>query len=468
MRTILLFISSAITIAVYAQSHPIPALQKAVKALVDDPQLAHASIGLYVTDAATGKAVYQHNGQLGLSPASCQKIITAVSALEILGPGWRYKTALGYKGRVVDGVLNGDLVLQASGDPSLGSWRWAGTSRMQVLKIIASGLQQRGIKKITGNIYIDDRIVSYQPIPDGWTWQDIGNYFGAGAWGLNWHENQYDVHLSSGEEGTLTKILYTAPFRFTPGIHNMIRAGKKGSGDNAYLYAAPYSELIYSTGTIGAHEKDFTISGSVPDPAKAFYLDLDSSLKKQGIEINGSGQSYNRSTNQADFPLPEQKILTIESPSLDSLAYWFLKKSINLYGEALVKTIAATTDRAATTEEGIGLIRDFWKTKGISSAALKMQDGSGLSPSNRITAQSLVTVLQYARTRPWFPAFYNAMPIIHGIRMKDGYIGGVRSFTGYIKNKAGREYCFAIIVNNYDGSTSALNEKLWKLLDILN
>ena len=96
-----------------------------------------------------------------------------------------------------------------------------------------------------------------------------------------------------------------------------------------------------------------------------------------------------------------------------------------------------------------------------------MIDGSGLSPANRVTTHSLVTVMQFAKGRPWFAAFYNALPETNGIKMKDGYINGVRSYTGYLKSKNGNEYVFSFIVNNFDGSAGTVREKMWKVLDLL-
>ena len=75
--------------------------------------------------------------------------------------------------------------------------------------------------------------------------------------------------------------------------------------------------------------------------------------------------------------------------------------------------------------------------------------------------------MQYARDKTWYPSFYNALPVMNGIRMKSGYISGVRSYTGYVKSKAGKEYTFAFVINNFDGSAANVREKMWKLLDIL-
>ena len=120
-----------------------------------------------------------------------------------------------------------------------------------------------------------------------------------------------------------------------------------------------------------------------------------------------------------------------------------------------------------STEKGIDIIKDFWSRHGIEPSAINIKDGCGLSPANRITTKSLATVLQYAKQQNWFTSFYNALPEINGIKMKDGYIADVRSYAGYIKDKNGNEYTFSFIVNNFDGSASSARVKMWQVLDII-
>jgi len=158
---------------------------------------------------------------------------------------------------------------------------------------------------------------------------------------------------------------------------------------------------------------------------------------------------------------------SVTSPTLDSINYWFLRRSINLYGEALVKTIAHEKTGFASTEKGVDLVKDFWSKQGIDKAAINIIDGSGLSPQNRVTTNALVKVLQYAKTRPWYNSFYLSLPTYNGMKMKSGSIGGARSFAGYHIGKDGKEYIFAIIVNNYDGSATAMVRKMYQVLDML-
>ena len=202
----------------------------------------------------------------------------------------------------------------------------------------------------------------------------------------------------------------------------------------------------------------------MPDGGKLLATTIYNDLTKGKATVENN---INYLKAKARWNKPTTIFYTHTSPPLDSIMFWFLKKSINLYGEALVKTIGYEKAKTGTTDAGIKVIRDLWKEKGIERSALKIIDGSGLSPANRVTTQALVTVMQYAKGRDWFSSFYYALPEINGIKMKDGYINGVRSFTGYIKNKAGVEYTFSFIINNFDGSASAVREKMWKVLDIL-
>jgi D-alanyl-D-alanine carboxypeptidase/D-alanyl-D-alanine-endopeptidase (penicillin-binding protein 4) len=164
---------------------------------------------------------------------------------------------------------------------------------------------------------------------------------------------------------------------------------------------------------------------------------------------------------------PAKVFYTYTSPLLDQIVLHFLRRSINLYGEALIKTLAYQFTGTAATDSGVNVIQRFWKDKGIQPYAINIIDGSGLSPSNRVTTKALVTVMEYARKQSWFPAFYEALPTISGIKMKSGSINGVISYTGYIKGRNNNDYTFSFVINNYNGSGKDVRHKMWDLLGIL-
>ena len=158
---------------------------------------------------------------------------------------------------------------------------------------------------------------------------------------------------------------------------------------------------------------------------------------------------------------------THQSPPLDSLIYWFNKKSINLYGEALIKTMAFGQKSYSVTDTGVVVIKNFWKEKGIDPDELNIVDGSGLSPLNRVTTHVQAEVLKFAKQQPWFSSFFDALPIYNNMHMKSGTIRNVKGFAGYHTAKNGKTYIFSFLVNNYNGSANGLVRKIYKVLDVL-
>ena len=145
----------------------------------------------------------------------------------------------------------------------------------------------------------------------------------------------------------------------------------------------------------------------------------------------------------------------------------FNKKSINLYGEALIKTFAYEKKGFGSTDSGVAIVKDFWKQKGIDEDELNISDGSGLSPQNRVTTHAQVEILKYAKGKSWFPSFYNSLPEYNGMKIKSGTIKDVKGYCGYHKAKDGSEYIFSFLVNNYNGMASGLVNKMYKVLDVL-
>lgn len=442
-------------------------IQTAIRQFTSDPQMSHAISSLTVLNANTGKGIYQLNNSTGLAPASCQKTITSATAFFLLGTDFRYHTRLFYSGKIEGHVLYGDIIIRGSGDPMLGTWRYPDTKAEVILSEWIHAITRAGIQHIDGGIVGDADAFDSQMTPDGWIWQDMGNYYGAGPSGLTWHENQYDIHLLPGNiVGGSVKIMQTDPP--LPDLHfiNELKTGKPGSGDQTYIYNAPYVHFAYLRGTAPQDNKDFTVSGSVPDPALFCAFSLQQALQKAGISVSQKATTA-RLLRLANKTLPAQTVQMDDhvSPSLDSITYWFLHRSINLYGEQLIKTIALHENKVVCTDTGVAIVKGFWQQKGIDPNELNMFDGSGLSPENRITTGAMAKVLYAVRQQPWYQTYFNCLPVIHDIRMKSGHINDVCSYAGYLTTGDGTPVIFSFIVNNYNGSTGEVQHKMWKVLD---
>jgi D-alanyl-D-alanine carboxypeptidase/D-alanyl-D-alanine-endopeptidase (penicillin-binding protein 4) len=470
MRLLILLLASLLAAPCVGQAVS-QRLQAAMNKLQLDSQFKHAIVAITVADAQTGKIVFEKHSQLALAPASTQKVITSMAAFELLGANYRYETVVSYDGMISDSVLTGNLFVLGSGDPTLGSKRWKQTVDVVILNNIVAAVKKAGIKKITGTILCGNSAFSAQSIPGGWLWEDIGSYYGAGAHPLNWRENSYDIELSSGKElGTAVKVTGSAGGKYFPSFTNELVADKKNTGDNAYIYHSldAYTNPVLR-GTIPVEEKSFKISGAYPNPAKIFLEYLHEYLGNAGIKIGDVNvpQTVSMPDNTSEKIKNPTILLKIQSPPLDSINYYFLRNSVNLYGEALVKTISLQKAGFAETDKGVEWVRDFWQQKGIPKTALEIQDGSGLSPQNRVTTSALAKALLYAKNQPWFAAFYNGLPEYNGMKLKSGSIGGVRAYAGYHKTSNGKEYAISIIANGYNGSGSAVTKKMFVVLDVL-
>jgi D-alanyl-D-alanine carboxypeptidase/D-alanyl-D-alanine-endopeptidase (penicillin-binding protein 4) len=214
-------------------------------------------------------------------------------------------------------------------------------------------------------------------------------------------------------------------------------------------------------GTVPAGVSSFRISGSFPDAPRQFGFEFQQLLAGNNIALGGEMKTL------YETPAATGVFYEYSSPPLDSIIYWFMKKSINLYGETLMKTIGTEKAGSGTVDSGIAVVKRFYKGIGVSPAEIRIQDGSGLSPSNRITAHALGEILVYAKKQSWFPEFYASFPEYNGMKLKSGTIRGVKGFAGYHTAKDGKEYVAVILVNNYDGSASSITSKMFTVLDEL-
>lgn len=443
-------------------------IERAYKGLVNDEQAKYATTSLCVLDANTGKVIFANNENVGLATASTLKTITSATAFYTLGKDFRYETKLSYTGNITaDGILKGDIIITGSGDPTLGSWRYEQSKENNILNQWVAAIKAAGIKKIEGSVISDDSTFGTSTIPTGWIWQDIGNYYGAGSGSICWRENQFDIQLKAGASvGEPAEIVKTIPQ--TPYIQlvNELKTGASGTGDNAYGFLAPYSNIGYLRGTWGMGIKKTGISLALPDAAFDAAYRLQDTLKRLSIECGKNASSTRLLALEHKQIGNEQKpLLSIFSPTLSQIVYWFNKKSINLYGEQLLKTIAYQQGKEASTKNGARAAIDFWTGKGIDKNALNMIDGSGLSPGNRITTMAMASILFQAQKEEWFSDYLNSFPTYNGMSIKSGNINDVTAYAGYYTDKNGNKYVAVININNYSGS--GISKKLFQVLDAL-
>jgi D-alanyl-D-alanine carboxypeptidase/D-alanyl-D-alanine-endopeptidase (penicillin-binding protein 4) len=443
-------------------------LAQAFRAFENDPQAKYALTSMVVLDAKTGKQVFAKNENIGLATASTLKVITSATAFSILGKDFSYQTTLAYSGNIgPDGVLNGNLIIVGGGDPTLGSWRYEQSKENIVLSQWVTAIKAAGIKSLNGAVIGDDRLWGNTSIPEGWIWQDMGNYYGAAPSALSWRENQFDVHLKPGASvGSPVGIVKSIPSMPYLKIVNELKTGSAGSGDKAYNFMAPLANIAYLRGSWGIGINKPGVSLALPDPALDAAYRLQDTLKRLGIVSSGPSTTARQlSAEHKAMPAVTAKLATVTSPNLSQIIYWFNKKSINLYGEHLIRTLAWKAGKEATTPNGVEEVLKYWSAKGIDKNALNIVDGSGLSPATRVTAAAMANILFQAQKENWYPDYLKSLPIINGMTIKSGSIADVQAYAGYYTAANSNKYIVVININNYSGAK--ISNKLFRVLNVL-
>jgi D-alanyl-D-alanine carboxypeptidase/D-alanyl-D-alanine-endopeptidase (penicillin-binding protein 4) len=433
--------------------------------------LANASIGVAVSDLKTGEILGKSEPQLSLVPASILKTVTTATALEILGPDFRFKTTLSYSGEIRNDTLYGNLQIVGGGDPTLGSAYFPENNTFTEDWIHA--IQSKNIKFIAGNLVADASVYESQMIPDTWIWEDIGNYYGAGASGISAYDNLYEIHLSSPREADRpTKIISIIPEIPALDLQNEVLSSDVNS-DQAYVFGSPMDNKRIIRGTIPKNKSNFVVKASVPNPAALLASEFRKKLIAKGITISGE-TSFEKAK-------PSEKILFVsQSPTLKEIIKITNHESVNLFAEHLLKHIAFLEYGLGTTKNGCKFISQFWKEKGMDTDGFFMADGSGLSRFNAITASQLAYILNYMKTKSKYSeeffeslaspgngtlsVFKSADFPNNCLHAKSGSMTRVRCYAGYLTTISGRQLSFTFMLNNFSCSQTEAIRKIEEAL----
>lgn len=453
-------------------------LKGSLKTMSVNDGLKHATWGFCLLDPTNGKVVAEYESGKSLMPASSMKVITTVAALNILGPNYTFDTYLEYTGTITkDSVLNGDLYVRGTGDPTLGSQRIDSLVPYDsLLRVWAVEIKKKGIKQINGRLIADASAFEDYATIGSWNWDDIGQYYGAGAAGLNINENKYTVYYSS--TSSKAKIDSVKPLLEEMTIWNDVRVG--GSGDEAYIYGAPDNYYRYVTGTIPANRKAYEVDGSLPDPPLFLAAEFKRILGESGIVVSEQATTvYALKRAGLDVASDRQKIYTHHSAPLSVIVDHTNHKSVNLYAEALLKAIGRKQSGIGSRSAGAQAVEAFYSGAGIDMSGMHVEDGSGLSRLNYFTPETMCRILAYEFKQSNFGAFSASLPIsgksgtlktfadntsAEGkIFAKSGSMYKVRSYSGYVRSKNGDYLAFCVMVNNYSCGSAEIKSILEKL-----
>jgi D-alanyl-D-alanine carboxypeptidase/D-alanyl-D-alanine-endopeptidase (penicillin-binding protein 4) len=366
------------------------------------------------------------------------------------------------------------LYIIGGGDPTLGSFYFPEAGYFQEDWIKA--IQKSNIKVISGNLVVDASIYEPQMVPGSWVWEDLGNYYGAGASGISLYDNLYEIHLKSpalpDQQTIISKIIPEIP---ELELQNEVRSSDVNS-DQAYVFGNPEDSRRVMRGTIPKGKDDFVVKASMPNPPALLANEFRKKLLTNGISVSGK-TIFEKAQTGSSF------LYETASPPLRDIIRVTNYESVNLFAEHLLKHLAWQKTGLGATKEGCKFIIAFWKDKGLDMSGFFANDGSGLSRFNAMTANHLTSILSYMATKSKnSDIFYQSLPAAGegtlsifstenfpngSFRAKSGSMTRVRCYAGYLKSTSGKRLSFTVMLNNFSCTQTVAVRKIQELLMIL-
>ena len=411
--------------------------------------------------------LFELNPRMLLVPASVAKLAAVATAVDAVGWDFRFETTLRATGPIVDGVLQGDLLVVGSGDPTIG-----GRAGDDITSWI-DGLKAAGIRRINGRIVGDDDAIE-EPRPQlAWAWDDLGYTTGALFGALNLAENRLTVTITPGPAAGTAAAVSLEPHALRP-LANRVATVAPGTTQFVWPEQRPGEPFLTIAGTVVAGAQPVRLNVSAGNPTLWFAAVLRNRLQRAGIEVVGDAWDIDDV-----LPRPDRTAATVlwthRSRPLAEIVQPLLKDSINLYAEAVMRLNAAA-GALPTNDAALEGFRRRLESWGIPADAQQVIDGSGLSRRDVISAEAVLAILQRMQDRSLASAYVTALPIagVDGslenrmrntpaagnVRAKTGTMSNIRSLAGYVTTRDGERLAFVAMVNNFEGPGASANQAL--------
>ncbi|MFI9007859.1 D-alanyl-D-alanine carboxypeptidase/D-alanyl-D-alanine-endopeptidase [Actinosynnema sp. NPDC053489] len=469
-RSFALVLAAAALVAVPAADLAAPAsavaddaLARDLDAIIGNPALAGADVGLVVRRADTGAVLFSRDGGERGQPASNGKLLSSAAALDVLGPDFRFRTTAAATGQVRAGVLAGDLHLRGTGDPTMLAADY---------DALAAQVAASGVRIVRGRLVADDTWFDSVRLGTGWAWDDEPYYYNAQISALTVSpDTDYDagsviVRVAPAAAGQPAVVTTDPPTDYVT-IATTAVTGVPGSAADVSVERQHGTNVITVRGSVPAGGAVVREWSTVWEPTGLVASLFEDALARHGVRVVGGTAT---GATPADAAVLGEHL----SMPLSRLMVPFLKLSNNMHAEILVKTVGRAASGEGSWDAGLRAMTAKLAEWGVDPTALSLRDGSGLSRMDQVSPDQLATLLLAARREPWFPAWFDALPVAGrgdrmvggtlrnrmrgtpaegNVRAKTGTLTGVSALSGYVTTADGTPLVFAMISN--DTLTSA-------------
>ena len=441
-----------------------------------------------MVDASSGRTLYAREDHRWFVPGSNQKILVSAAAWSLLGPDYRFRTEVWATAPYDAGHLDGDLVLVASGDPSLSSRYW-GTDQA-ALDALADSLRSKGTARVTGSLVIDASAWDSTSVAPTREVADLAHGYGSTGGAFAIAEGAMDVVVKSGSTVGAPAAVTWPSWAGSDFVRAEVTTTEPDSSTRVDPLYLPESRQLVLAGEIPLGTTD-TVSVAQRDPVRLATAALWGRLQSKGISTDGGWRiRWNRgdpigpcgAASVRDCP-GSRLITTLESPPLSELVAGALGPSQNWITEQLTLTLGAELGRRGSWDEGVRVVERFLtKQVGVDSLDVSARDGSGLSAYNLVTPRAIVRVLRHMGSRGDAAAFQAAMAepgepdstleerllgLEGRVFAKTGTISNVNSLSGYLVRSDGRQVIFSILSNGSGLSAARMRGTIDEVVRVL-
>ena len=411
-------------------------------------------MGIIVQSVDGRRILYQKNADNLFTPASVNKLFVAIASLDYLKPDYHFETRLRTTGQINQGVLNGDLYVQFSGDPTL--------TDKQLVDLL-NELQASGINQINGHVYLDNTAYGSAAYAPGWLIHDLIFGYAAPLNAVILNENRFAIILSpSTQKGKPASVATTVPSGVVQVENNTTTS--VGRAECPLSVYSDNDNTYHVNGCIAKLPSKQYFALALRNPVTYARVLIANTLAKNNIRFNGT-------VDIQKAPSAAIVLARHESPPLNFIVKNMLKDSDNLYTNSILKQVGGVYYQTqGTWQNGLNAIKQILGgPAGIDFNQIHLFDGSGLSKYNQVSPRQLARLLHYAYNNPRIePDLWNALPIAghdgtlrgrliafakgEAIHAKTGTMknSGVSALAGYMQTKNNGLLVFVIMTNGLE------------------
>jgi len=441
----------------FALSLYLYALPSGIEAEIKKSGISKKDISIYIKEVdAGGRVIASLNADTTRTPASVIKVLTTYAAVLKQGFDYRWPTQFYTTGSLQNGVLRGDLLVKGFGDPTLAS---------KDLEIIVETIKAKGIQKITGNIVIDRNYFDVGSKDNSGFDQHTFSPYNAMPDAMMFNERVSTIYVTPNKNDVSKKTVDES-YKIRNNLQHVNKPCKgKYSWPAVRIDKSKAVPEVLLQGKISKQCGKRNICKVITKPYKSFYYALKDALKRSDVEVTG--------TMRLSKISPHANILFVHySESLEKIVSKTAKESNNLYARHLLLDLGAKVYGApATADKGRKAVEYILRSKNaLGRGALKIDNGSGLSRSAKMSAKMLADMYDNAYGiygQRWMDTLsiagvdgtiqkrFRGTVVKNRAWMKTGTLKRVKNIGGYVKSKSGRLYTVVILVNTDQGRWKA-------------